>query len=494
MGILRCAASAVIAALIALLIQGDSPARAAASWESRQVPVGIKERGDSLFGVSCPTVSFCVAVGSRGAIVTSGEPGGGSAAWRSETAQPGPYVGTAPGEDRTSPGTFESVSCPTAGMCAAVTQAGDFYASADPAGGAATWRATDLDDADADTHIKGVSCPIVTFCVAVAAGSGQTGTGGGGKVIAIANPLATSVSSTQVQLDESLELQAVACSSLDFCIAVANKGRIIVSPNPAAPAPAWREIGTPGGPGDLAAVDCPEASFCLTGNAGGNVLSNTDAGTGTGWRELNTGPSVPITSISCPTVSRCVAVDNNGDVAVSSNPTGPPGSWSATNLIPFLPSGSQDQPFNALFGVSCPSAGFCAAVGSRGTIFTSANPFGVEQVRRGKGHRGPRRPRMKILRSDNFIRQSRTRGAGSRVTFRLRPYGRVRGFECSLDHRGFKRCKSPLRIYAKLGHHLLQARAIGLTGLRGPIAKHRFEITKTGQPASSIRGGGRPGE
>jgi hypothetical protein len=494
MGILRCAATAIIAAWIALLIQADSSALAAATWQSRQVPVGIKERGDSLFGVSCPTVSFCVAVGSRGAIVTSGEPGGGPGAWRSETAQPGPYVGTELGEDRTSPGTFESISCPTTGMCAAVTQAGDFYASADPAGGAATWHATDLDGEGDDTHIKGVSCPTETFCVAVAAGSGQTGTGGGGKIIAIANPLAASTSSTQVQLDDSLELQAIACSSPAFCIAVANKGRIVVSTSPAASAPTWRDIGTPGGPGDLAAVDCPGASFCLAGNARGNVLSNTDASVSTGWQGINTGPSVPITGISCPSASRCVAVDNNGDVAVSTNPAGPAGSWSATNLIPFLPSGSQGQPFNALFAVSCPSAGFCAAVGSRGTILTSANPFDVEEVRGGKGPRGPKRPRMKIVRGDRFARQSHTKKAGSRVTFRLRPYGRVRGFECNLDHRGFKRCKSPLRIYAKLGAHVLRARAIGLTGLKGPIAKHRFKITKTGQPASSIRSGGRPGE
>ena len=84
---------------------------------------------------------------------------------------PGPHVGTAPGEpDRTSPGGFESVSCPTAGMCAAVTYAGDLYASGDPAGGASTWHATDLDGDDADTHLKSVSCPTTTFCVAVADG------------------------------------------------------------------------------------------------------------------------------------------------------------------------------------------------------------------------------------------------------------------------------------------------------------------------------------
>lgn len=393
--------------------------------------------------------------------------------------QPGAYVGTAAGEaDRTSPGTFESVSCPTLGMCAAVTYAGDFYASGDPLGGASTWRATDLDGDDADTHLKSVSCPTAMFCVAVAAGgSAAADADGGGQIIGISDPLSASISSVRVELDESLDLQAVSCPSPAFCIAVANQGRIVASATPGAVAPVWREIGAPGGPGDLEAVDCPDRSLCLAGNARGNVLSSTNANApGPDWREVNTGPSVPITGISCPNVSRCAAVDNNGDVAVSIDPTGPLGSWSATNLIPFLPSGSQGRPFNALFGVSCPSVDFCAAVGSRGIIFTSANPFEVEEASGGKRRSGPKRPRMKILHSDNFVRQSRTKGAGSRVTFRLRPYGRVRGFVCSLDGRRFRRCRSPLRIYAKLGPHVLRARAIGVTGLKGPVARNRFAI------------------
>lgn len=489
MRIVRRVATGIATVAAALLMQSDSPALAVATWESRQIEIGVSE-GDSLFGVSCPTASICVAVGNRGTIVTSDKAAGGAGAWRSETVQPGSHVGTAPGEaDRTSPGTFESVSCPTAGMCAAVTYAGDFYASGDPVGGASTWRATDLDGDDADTHLKSVSCPAPTFCAAVAAGSGAVGANGGGKVIAIANPLSASISLTQIQLDGSLELQAVSCTSPAFCIAVANKGRIVISINPGAAAPVWTEIGTPG-PGDLEAVDCPTESLCLAGNARGNVLSSTNASAATpDWRGVNTGPSVPITGISCPTVSRCAAVDNNGDVAVSINPAGPPGSWSATNLIPFLPSGSQGQPFNALFGISCPSVDFCAAAGSQGRIFTSANPFDVEETNGGKRHGGTKRPRMKILRADNFVRQSRTKGAGSRVTFRLRPYGRVRGFVYSLDGGKFHRCKSPLRIYAKLGPHVLRARAIGVTGLKGPVAKDRFAIRGLEYAASGRRRG-----
>ena len=118
--------------IIALFLWADSSALAVATWASRQVEVGVNER-DGLFGVSCPKASACVGGRQSGRIVTSENPDGGASAWRSEVVKPEPYVGTAPGEsDRTSPGSFESVSCPTTGMCAAVTYAGDFYASGDP--------------------------------------------------------------------------------------------------------------------------------------------------------------------------------------------------------------------------------------------------------------------------------------------------------------------------------------------------------------------------
>jgi hypothetical protein len=112
--------------------------------------------------------------------------------------------------------------------------------------------------------------------VAVAAGgSAAADANEGGQIIAISNPLSASISAVRVQLDGSLDLQAVSCASPAFCIAVANQGRIVVSANPTAFVPAWREIGTPGGPGDLEAVNCPGGSLCLAENARGNVLSST---------------------------------------------------------------------------------------------------------------------------------------------------------------------------------------------------------------------------
>ncbi len=479
---LRLATIAVFVLIAGALLPGGSPTATAASWESSQVAVGDGE-SDGLFGLSCPGVSLCVAGGSKGTIVTSGNPGGGADAWRIQKVAPGDYVKNEPDNpDRNSPGVVEAVSCPSTRMCAAVTVVGDFYATGDPTGGASTWQATDLDPPGSYMFLQGLSCPSPSLCVAVSSGSlGLQGTDAGASLITVSDPLASSPTWQRIQVDESLDLQAVSCPTVDLCVAVGRQGRAVVSTNPAASVPTWTEIAVPV-PGDLDSVACSVETLCLAGNARGNILSSADAGTiAPHWGTASTGPSVPISGISCPLTNRCLAVTNNGDVAVSSDPTGTTGSWSATNLIPHRAVGEHGQPFNAFFAASCPTVTFCAAVGSSGVIFTSKNPFDVDRPRNGAGNvRGPRRPRMRILRSDRFNRQALTRGAGARVTFRLRPFGRIRGFVCRLDGRRFRPCRSPLQVYAKLGLHVLRARAIGLTGMRGPAAKARFSIRRAG--------------
>ena len=466
--------------IIACLLQAGLAA--AATWDSRQVQVGDRE-SDSLFGLACPSASLCVAGGSQGTIVTSRNPAGGADAWQSQAVSPGDYVGADRNSpDRNSPGVFEAVSCPSVSMCAAVTIVGDFYSTGDPAGGASTWRATDLDPPGTYMFLRGLSCPSPALCVAVSSGSlGAQGADSGASLVSVRDPLAASPAWVRVQMDESLNLQAVSCPSVDFCVAVGRQGRAVVSTNPGGPLPVWSEIAMPA-PGDLDSVTCPRATLCLAGNARGNVLSSTNAGAARPtWRTANTGPSVPISGISCPQTNRCLAVTNNGDVAVSVDPTGPTGSWSATNLIPHRVIGDRGQPFNAFFAASCPTVDFCAAVGSGGLIFTSHDAFEVANAPGGGAtRRGPRRPRMRILLSDNFRKQSLTRGRGAWVTFRLRPFGRVRGFVCRLDRRRFQPCRSPLRIRAKLGRHVLRARAIGMTGQRGPAARRRFAIRRAG--------------
>ena len=65
-----------------------------------------------------------------------------------------------------------------------------------------------------------------------------------------------------------------------------------------------------------------------------------------------------LNSVSCPTSSFCVAVDNNGQGFTY---TGSATNWARTTIDP-----NQDQ----LNSVSCPSTTFCVAVGSSGNEYT----------------------------------------------------------------------------------------------------------------------------
>jgi hypothetical protein len=78
-------------------------------------------------------------------------------------------------------------------------------------------------------------------------------------------------------------------------------------------------------------------------------------------------------SISCPSSARCVAADLNGNLVVSTNPTG--GSFAWTMEAIDSPAGGA----NEIGTVSCPTGSLClaSASGSAGNLmFSSTNPAG----------------------------------------------------------------------------------------------------------------------
>jgi hypothetical protein len=70
--------------------------------------------------------------------------------------------------------------------------------------------------------------------------------------------------------------------------------------------------------------------------------------------------------------------------------------------------------------------------------------------------------------------------ATRKVTVRFRFFARhrvqVRGYLCKLDMRRMKRCGSPKPYRVGLGRHVFRVRAIGWTGLRGPVETRRFRV------------------
>jgi len=446
-------------------------ASAASTWQLTQLPAKVLEEGYEdqvmLSGVSCPTESLCVAVGSFGTIATSTSPTGGRPAW--QVAYP-----TGPGK-----GADTAVSCASEDLCVVVGFEGGVLVSTDPTGGASAWSMTNVNVAhDNAIHLTGVSCPSTSLCVSV---NGANPAGTAGKILTSTDPGA---GQWQIaQLDSSLLFTGVSCSSPTLCVAVARGGRLAVSTDPTAGASAWKVIGAPGGAGDLEGIDCIE-SLCAAGNATGNILTSTDPGAGSPWSEAKAGIAALVTGVSCPTTAACLGVDNNGSVFTSTDPTGGSSSWHGENLVPFEASESEGQSVhNALFGASCASTSLCALVGSDSRIFTSRTPFAAAPpTGSGAGgtaqptHRAPLRPKAFLVFAENFWRYSGTRHRRVRARFHFYSPTPTKGFECKRDRGRWRHCHSPLRYWVGVGNHTLRVRAIGPTGLHGEVAVLPFQV------------------
>jgi hypothetical protein len=83
--------------------------------------------------------------------------------------------------------------------------------------------------------------------------------------------------------------------------------------------------------------------------------------------------------ISCPSTSLCVAVDSNGRVLTSTNPTGGATAWSVTRVLPLVSGG---EPSDRLLQLSCPTSTLCVALTLQGVLSTTdptagANAWGI---------------------------------------------------------------------------------------------------------------------
>ena len=135
--------------------------------------------------------------------------------------------------------------------------------------------------------------------------------------------------------------------------------------------PSWSIVSspnrTPGG-NMLSDVSCVSASFCMAvGLSGTGTATLAEPWNGSSWSIANIPPLPTATTsflsgVSCPSVGFCMVVGNyynssgGGMLADTWNGS----AWSAV-AAPALPTGTNS---GSLSGVSCPSAGFCVAVGS----------------------------------------------------------------------------------------------------------------------------------
>lgn len=195
------------------------PTRGAKSW-SRPRRIDSVHGTDGgyagLLGISCPTVTLCVAVdgAAAGDVLSTSVPRGGASAWR--TVRLG--------------GPLTSVSCPSTGLC--VVGGAEHAYSANPAGGRSSWHFTG--GPVGGGVISGLDCPDTALCVGVGFGDASPGL-----VVATTSPRGgsrvwktTDVLASPPGVGAGL-FDAIGCPGQTLCVALDSADNAYVSNRPA---------------------------------------------------------------------------------------------------------------------------------------------------------------------------------------------------------------------------------------------------------------------
>jgi hypothetical protein len=119
---------------------------------------------------------------------------------------------------------------------------------------------------------------------------------------------------------------------------------------------------------EVSGVSCPSASLCVAVDEVGDVLVSSDPAGGTAtW--VRSRVAETLNAVSCPSTGLCVAV-GNGVIAVSTDPAGGAAAWSTARV---------GMEGTLLKAVSCASASLCVATegdSGQGEVWTSSDPSG----------------------------------------------------------------------------------------------------------------------
>jgi hypothetical protein len=334
-------------------------------WERQATP---NPTGDTtsavaptLLGVSCPTASFCVAVGTY-------QPGyvkaGMVETWNGQQWTWQSFPSPVSNEDQT--WQLTGVSCTSSRFCEAV---GGYT---DPDTGtndtlAATWNGTSWSlqptvnsDSNGYEQFNTVSCSSPKFCVAWA---------GYGANVTAALAEQWNGSSWQLQTVPSSEagVNSVSCTAANFCEAVGNRSAYGWNGS------AWaaQTIPASAASGVLQGVSCTSRQFCeAVGeyNDNPNVVTVAIQWNGSAWTSQSApNPAkstfVQMYAVSCVSVSSCEAGGYFEVQETSGDPQALAESWNGDAWQLQHPATPPGATYNTLNGVSCLSASFCEAVG-----------------------------------------------------------------------------------------------------------------------------------
>jgi hypothetical protein len=325
-----------------------------------------------LYAVSCVSASFCAAAGAYRPETTTFEP-------LLETWNGSSWAGVVTPNFI---GNLTGVSCVSATSCVAVG-----YSLSNPSGikqtmveswdGTSWTQVTSPDTGAGDNFLTGVTCLSASSCIAV--GSERTSnTEVLQTLVESWNGSAWSIVASPSRPGTS-GLAGVSCLSASSCTAVgsgsANATAVSKTLVETWNGSAWSIVASPnnstGKPNYLTAVSCVTASFCV---AGGSQAESWNGSTWSIVSGLGTyAGGAGLGGVVCLSASSCLVAGWDRDAETVQHPVAY--SWDGTtwSAVP----APQHQAFtDALSGLSCPSASFCAAVGSN----MDSLPNGIERT------------------------------------------------------------------------------------------------------------------
>lgn len=320
-----------------------NPLGGAEAWHARDI-----DGRRFLSGVSCRSSTLCLAGDSRGNVVATRHPLSASA-WRLSRVDVPTFGGHGSSNDN-----FVYPFCASSSLCLAVDALGNFVESRQPGASAPRWRYAVAGDS---ASLDGGSCPSISLCVTVDEG---------GDVWSTPTPARDGWHQAQVDGQFALMPEGAAqlvCPSTSLCLLVNLNGKVFISRQPTAGAGSWRPARLHFDPGALA---CPSAHLCLGAAPGQLYVTHDPNGPGRAWHTFAFDPGNGLGSaISCSARLLCAAIDESGNVAVSTNPTGGRHAWRVTRVES-----------SALSSVACTGRSLCVVSDGFGNLFTARNPLG----------------------------------------------------------------------------------------------------------------------
>jgi hypothetical protein len=143
-------------------------------------------------------------------------------------------------------------------LCVGIDAENNVVTSTNPTGGASAWTVGSVDpNVPYDVYgLNNVSCPSVSLCLTV----------GQGNMISTRHPAAGAAAWSISATDE----ESVSCPFTTLCVGATSNATGVVSYDPVAGASAWQTIIDRSG--GLNAASCPTRSRCIAVDSAGNVL------------------------------------------------------------------------------------------------------------------------------------------------------------------------------------------------------------------------------